>query len=125
MYILEPPYFLLVAGLLAAIASGVAFQVTLKQLVHEWYRTHSTRTLSNLKGTQLLIPFLGISGGVCIFLGSGLAIFGFANWLGYSLSIVLTVITSLLIWFQLGRLLAVLEKGGSEALDLDFLRAKE
>lgn len=125
MYMPQPPYFLMVAGFLAALASGTAFQVTLKQLVHEWSRTHSTRILSYLKGPQLLVPFLGISGGVCIFLASGLAIFGFANWLGYSVSVVLTVITSLVIWIQLGKLLVILEKGGSQALDLDFLEVKK
>ncbi len=121
----EPPYFLLVAGFLAAITSGTAFQATLKQLVQEWSRTHSTRILSHLKGPDLIIPFLGISGGVCVFLASGLAIFGFANWLGYGVSVLLTVVTSLLIWTQLGKLLLVLEKGGSQALDLDFLEAKK
>lgn len=125
MYIPQPPYFLMVAGFLAALASGTAFQVTLKQLVHEWSRTHSTRILSHLKGPQLLVPFLGISGGICVFLASGLATFGFANWLGYSVSVVLTVITSLVIWLQLGKLLVILEKGGSQALDLDFLEVKK
>ncbi|HEY9845646.1 MAG TPA: hypothetical protein V6D03_05555 [Candidatus Caenarcaniphilales bacterium] len=121
----EPPYFLLVAGVVAALASGIAFQVTLKQLVEEWSRTRSTRTLSNLRGTQLLVPFLGISGGIWIFLASGLAIFGFANWLGYAVSLVLTLFTSVLVWTQLGKLLLALEKGGSQALDLDFLDAKK
>jgi len=120
VYIPEPPYFLFVAGFVAAIASGVAFQVTLKQLVQEWSRTRSTRILSYLKGPRLFVPFLGISGGICIFLASGLAIFGFANWIGYSVSVVLTIFTSVLIWTQLGKLLVLIEKGGSGALDLDF-----
>lgn len=64
-----PPYFLLVAGLLAGLASGKAFEVTLKELIDEWVRTRSTRILSNLQGMQLLLPFLGICGGVCVFSG--------------------------------------------------------
>lgn len=115
----EPPYLLLVVGLLASLASGRAFEVTLKQSVQEWSKTHSTRVLSNLQGTQLLVPFLGISGGVCVFLASGLIIFGLPTGLSYILSAVLTIATSLLIWFQLGRLLLMLEQGGSQALDLD------
>ncbi len=114
-----PPYVLLVIGLLASLASGKAFEVTLKQSVQEWSKTHSTRILSNLQGTQLLVPFLGISGGICIFLASGLIIFGFPTWLSFILSTVLTIATSLLIWFQLGKLLLMLEQGGSQALDLD------
>lgn len=115
----EPPYLLLVAGLLASLASGTAFEVTLKQSVREWSQTRSTRILSNLQGTQLLVPFLGISGGSCVFLASGLIIFGLPTGLSYILSSVLTIATALLIWFQLGRLLLMLEQGGSQALDLD------
>lgn len=115
----DPPYLLLVVGLLASLASGKAFEVTLRQLVQEWSKTHSTRILSNIQGTQLLIPFLGISGGICIFLASGLVIFGLPTQLSYILSTVLTIGTSLLIWFQLGKLLVMLEQGGSQALDLD------
>lgn len=115
----EPPYLLLVAGLLASLASGTAFEVTLRQSVREWSQTRSTRILSNLQGTQLLVPFLGISGGSCVFLASGLIIFGLPTGLSYILSSVLTIATALLIWFQLGRLLLMLEQGGSQALDLD------
>lgn len=115
----EPPYLLLVAGLLASLASGTAFEVTLKQSVREWSQTRSTRILSNLQGTQLLVPFLGVSGGSCVFLASGLIIFGLPTGLSYILSSVLTIATSLLIWSQLGRLLLMLEQGGSQALDLD------
>jgi hypothetical protein len=115
----EPPYLLLVVGLLASLASGKAFEVTLKQSVQEWSKTHSTRILSSLQGLQLLVPFLGISGGICVFLASGLIIFGFPTSLSYILSAVLTIATSLLIWLQLGKLLLMLEQGGSQALDLD------
>lgn len=120
MYTLpEPPYLLLVAGLLACLTSGKAFEVTLKQSVQEWSKTRSTRTLVNLRGTQLLIPFLGIASGSWVFLGSGLMIFGFAAEPCYLLSLILTVVVSLLVWFQLGKLLSMLEQGGSQALDLD------
>lgn len=121
----EPPYFLLAAGLLVSLASGVAFDVTLRQSVREWSQTRSTRILSQLQGWQLFVPFLGISGGVCIFLAAGLSIFGFPDWLSYITSSVLTAGTSALIWSQLGKLLILLERGGSQALDLDTLEAKE
>lgn len=115
----DPPYLLLVAGLLASLASGKAFEVTLKQSVREWSQTRSTRVLSNLQGMQLLVPFIGISGGICFFLASGLVIFGFPTGLSYLTSIVLTIATGILIWTQLGKLLLMLEQGGSKALDLD------
>lgn len=118
-YYSTSPYFLLVAGLLAGLASGVAFDASLRQLVNEWAKNRSTRTLAILKGPQLLIPFLGICGGICFFLGSGLEIFGFQTKLAYAIAIPLTIGTAALVWWQLGRLLVQLEQGGSKALDLD------
>jgi hypothetical protein len=117
----DPPYFLLVAGLLAGLASGKAFEVTLKQLVHEWARTRSSRILSNLHGSQLLVPYLGMCAGVCVFLASGLTVFGFPTQLSCLLSVLLTLGTAALIWSQLGKLLILLEQGGSRAIDLDTL----
>ncbi len=114
-----PPYFLLLAGLLAGITSGAAFEATLKQSVQDWARNRSTRTLATLKGPQLLFPFLGMVGGICIFLGAGLEIFGFPTWLSYSIAVPLTLFVGILVWTQLGKILIQLEQGGSKALDLD------
>jgi hypothetical protein len=118
-YIPEPPYFLFIAGLFAGLASGFAFEKTLKMLVNDWSKNRSSRTLANLKGTQLFTPFLGISGGVCIFLSSGVEIFGVPKLLSYVISLPLTVFIGWLVWYQLGQVLKQLEKGGSKALDLD------
>jgi len=115
----EPPYFLLVAGLFAGITSGAAFEATLKQKVQEWSRNRSTRTLAQMKGIHLLLPFLGIAAGICVFLAAGLEIFGFPTWLSYSISLPLTLLIGFLVWSQLAKLLAQLERGGSKALDLD------
>ena len=115
----EPPYFLLIAGLFAGITSGAAFEATLKQKVQEWSRNRSTRTLAQMKGIQLLLPFLGIAAGICVFLAAGLEIFGFPTWLSYSISLPLTLLIGFLVWSQLAKLLAQLERGGSKALDLD------
>lgn len=115
----EPPYFLLVAGLLAGITSGAAFEATLKQSVYAWSKSRSTRNLANLQGLPLLIPFLGICGGICIFLASGLSIFGFPGSLSYGIAFPLTLFIGYLVWSQLGKILVQLEKGGSKALDLD------
>ncbi|HEY9874684.1 MAG TPA: hypothetical protein V6D12_14695 [Candidatus Obscuribacterales bacterium] len=121
-YFPEPPYFLLVAGLFASMASGLAFQATLKQKVYEWSKNRSTRTLAEMRGSQLLLPFLGISGGVCVFLGAGLEVFGFPSWLSYIISVPLTIFISILVWSQLRQVLIQLERGGSKALDLDMFR---
>lgn len=115
----EPPYFLLVFGLFVGITSGSAFEATLKQKVQEWSKNRSSRTLAQMKGFHLLLPFLGIAAGICVFLAAGLAIFGFPTSLSYSVSLPLTLFIGLLVWSQLGKLLAQLERGGSRALDLD------
>lgn len=120
MYFLpEPPYFFLLAGLLAGITSGLAFEATLKQLVQEWARTRSSRMLAYAQGLQMQIPFLGICLGVCVFLASGLEIFGFPKLLSYTISVTLTVLIAALVWSQLGQLLLRLDRGGSRAIDLD------
>ncbi|MGQ4650383.1 hypothetical protein [Lyngbya aestuarii] len=118
-YFPEPPYFLIVFGLFAGLASGAAFEATLKQKVMEWSKYRSTRTLAQMRGFELQLPFLGIGTGICIFLASGIQIFGFPSWLSYSLALPMTLLISFLVWSQLGKLLAQLERGGSRALDLD------
>lgn len=115
----NPPYLLLVAGLLIAITSGAAFETTLKGLVQDWAKHRSTRTLANMRGFSLLLPFLGICLGIWLFLASGIAIFGFPGMIAYGISFLLTIFTGVLVWSQLGQILVQLEQGGSKALDLD------
>ncbi len=115
----EPPYFLLFAGLFASITSGLAFESVLKQSVQMWSKNRSTRILANLQGMQLLLPFWGIAIGSCVFLSSGMEIFGFPAQLAYLISVPMTAGTAGLIWSQLGKILVQLEQGGSQALDLD------
>nr|WP_275994135.1 hypothetical protein [Argonema antarcticum] len=109
----------MLAGLLAGITSGLAFEASLKQLVQEWSISRSTRTIAYLQGVQLQLPFLGICIGICIFLASGLEVFGFPTSLSYGVAIILTLLTGLLIWSQLSKLLVQLERGGSRSIDLD------
>jgi formate hydrogenlyase subunit 3/multisubunit Na+/H+ antiporter MnhD subunit len=115
----DPPYFVLIAGLLISITSGAAFEAVLKRSVQDWAKNRSTRSLATLKGLELSLPFLGMAFGVCLFLSSGVEIFGFPTKLAYAISIPLTLFISGLIWRQLNRILTQLEQGGSQALDLD------
>lgn len=118
-YFPEPPYVLLIVGLLAAITSGAAFDATLRQGVKQWSNDRSTRTLAVLQGITLRLPYLGICIGICVFLASGVQIFGFPTKLSYAIALPLTIFTGLLVWSQLGKNLIELERGGSKALDLD------
>lgn len=119
MYYYSAPYFLLIAGLLIALTSGVAFDASLKLLVRDRTKNPNISTFPATKALQIQLPFLGICGGVCFFLTAGLQIFGFPAWLGYSIAVPLTLLIGGLVWFQLGSVLRQLEKGGSKALDLD------
>ncbi|MBW4470820.1 MAG: hypothetical protein KME45_10520 [Stenomitos rutilans HA7619-LM2] len=115
----EPPYVLLVVGLFISLTSGVAFESVLKKSVQDWSKNRSTRTLATLQGMQLFLPFLGIFLGICLFLSSGMEVFGFTTNLSYAIALPLTVLIGWLIWSQLGKILLQLERGGSQALDLD------
>ncbi len=117
----EPPYFFLAASLLAGILCTVTFSVTLKQQVQAWQAHQSTRTLANLRGIQLLLPFSGIAFGICGFLASCLQIFTFSIQIAYSFAIPLTVLTAGLVWYQLIRVLDQLETKGAKNIDFDDL----
>jgi hypothetical protein len=120
-YPLNPPYFLLLVGLLTGITSGIALSGTLKVIVQKWPsdRTENAKPRSSLK--QLIVPFLGITVGICLFLSSGLAIFGFPNLLALGVGLPVSLLTCLLLWLQLGSMLEFAERKGMQALDLDSL----
>lgn len=115
----EPPYFLLIASLLFGITSGFAFKATLEELVRNWSRDRSINLTEEINRLELLLPFFGIGIGICVFLASGLQIFTFPIDISYLFSVPLTLLTSGLVWWQLGKLLEQLMRGGSKALDLD------
>ena len=121
VYYYEPPYFLIFSGLFIASTCGLSFYTVLTRSIKEWSETRSSRLLVSLQGSQLFVPFLGISAGACIFLASSLAFFGLPYSFDYGLSLPLTVLINGLVWRQLGQVLKQLEQGGSKALDLDSL----
>jgi len=118
-YYPEPPYFLVVIGILVALTSGTAFSATLKQIVQKWSSARAANVKTQFQTGQLLVPFLGICAGVCIFLSAGLEIFGFIGWLSYAVAVPLTLLIALLIWRQLGSMLTLVEKEGFRAIDID------
>ena len=113
------PYVLLAAGFLASVTSGLAFSETLKQSIQTWTENRETMSLMEIRNFNLLVPFIGIGVGVCVFLASGVQIFAFSARAAYTLSLPLTVIGGFMLWYQLGQVLGQIQKGGSRALDLD------
>jgi len=120
-YLADPPYFLFLAGLLIGMTSGAAFEGTLKQSVQVWAKHRTTANLAAVRSFKLFFCFLGICLGIALFLAAGLQIFGFPAELSYVIALPLTLLTAALVWGQLGKILLQLERGGSQALDLDSL----
>lgn len=118
-YLPEPPYFLFVFGFFAAIASGLAFEASLKQKVKEYFDDPAAEIEDRLKGLKISVPFLGICAGVCLFLGAGLEVFGISALVSYAIAFSLTILMGSLIWSQLAKLLWQLQQGGSRSIDLD------
>lgn len=114
-YLPEPPYFLVLVGLLVGVSCGLAFEATLKQKVKLWLKTPD----SSLKDLDLQLPFLGICVGVCVFLASGVTIFLGSAWISYAIALPVTILIAGLVWRQLDILLQQLKTGGSKAIDLD------
>ncbi|AFY48083.1 hypothetical protein Nos7524_2238 [Nostoc sp. PCC 7524] len=119
-YPLQPPYFLLFVGLFIAITSGAALSGTLKSIVQKWQKNSTENSLSNSSFKQRLsVPFLGITGGICLFMASGLEIFGFPSLLALGVGLPLSILTCLLVWLQLDSMLTFAERQGMQSLDLD------
>jgi len=120
-YPLQPPYFLLLVGFLTALTSGLALSGTLKVIVQQWPQDKSSKEKSNTRSfyKQLLVPFFGITGGVCLFLSSGLEIFGFPSQLALGVGLPMSLLTCLFLWWQLGGLLDYVKTEGMQSLDLD------
>ncbi|MEM0979012.1 MAG: hypothetical protein AAGH78_01935 [Cyanobacteria bacterium P01_H01_bin.58] len=115
----QPPTILLIAGFLAAIASGAAFGATLQQSTEAWVKKRDVASLESIRGLSLQLPYIGICLGVCVFLASGIQFFGYSAPPAYTLSAILTAFMGLLVWRQLGVILTQIQQGGSKALDLD------
>ncbi|AKG21023.1 hypothetical protein [Calothrix sp. 336/3] len=117
----QPPYLLIFIGLFMAVTSGAALSGTLKTIVIKWRKEGGANSGSRLSSQQLLFPFLGITLGVNLFLCSGLAVFGFPNFLACAVGIPLSLLTCALVWFQLGSMLTYAGARGMQSLDLDSM----
>ncbi|PAX51961.1 hypothetical protein [Brunnivagina elsteri] len=117
----EPPYFILVFGLFAAITSGAALTGTLRTVVAKWQLQGAENSGTSLTKKPLLFPFLGVTIGLVLFLVSGLEIFGFPPFLAFAIGLPISLLTCLLMWFQLGSMMTFVESRGFQALDLDSM----
>ena len=115
----DPPYFLFAVSMIAGLACGRSFEVTLRSLVNAWAVSKSSRTLLELKSSSIKVPYLGMTISIAVFMSTGLEVFGLPTLFGYAVAIPITFGIALLVWRQLGQMLIELDRGGSAALDLD------
>ncbi len=115
----QPPYLLLLIGFLIALTSGLALSGTIKVTVQKWQPNSDENPQNNFAWRALSVPFLGITVGTCLFLCSGLEIFGFPYMLSLGVGLTIGLLTSLLIWYQLGSMLDFVKTRGMKSLDLD------
>jgi hypothetical protein len=120
-YFPSDPPLLFAISLLAGLACGRAFEVTLRNLVNIWSTQKSSRTILELKSSSIKVPYFGMVISITVFMSTGLEVFGFPAIFGYIVAIPITLGIALLVWRQLGQMLVELERGGSAALDLDSL----
>ncbi|BDA69063.1 hypothetical protein CAL7716_032290 [Calothrix sp. PCC 7716] len=102
----QPPYFLLVIGLLISLSCALPFALILRQLIEYWNEYHSQEAFTRWRKIQLLTPFTGTLVGVCIAFASTLEIFGFATVASYLVALLATSVVGVLVWLQIGRILS-------------------
>lgn len=101
----QPPYFLLLIGLLISFLCGLPFAITLRQRVQDWEQNHSPATLPRWGKLQLLIPFVGTIIGFSITFASMLEIFGLPTLPSYLISLLVTTLLGSWVWSEIGNLL--------------------
>ncbi|MCW6036402.1 hypothetical protein K4A83_08985 [Spirulina subsalsa FACHB-351] len=106
----SPPFVLLFFGLFVGIVCGFAFFQGLKQLLKKWSKTRSTKILDQLRGIPLFLPFLGVVGGVCLFLATSLQVLAISPKTAYIIATPLSIGMGTLVWLQLMRQVNQLER---------------
>lgn len=102
----EPPYILLVAGLLIILTCMLPLTVMIRQRMKYWSENLSPDTLSSEGKLQLILPFLGTVAGVCLVLIAALEVLGLPVLPALFLSLLFTLLSGYFAWLQLGKMLS-------------------
>lgn len=113
-YLPQPPFFLVIAGLLIAVTSGLAFEGCLKLQAR-------IKTADPLNNGALQFSFWGTCVGMVVFLAGGLEVVTFDRVLSYGIAVPLVLFIAYLVWSQLQGVMMEWQRGGARALDLDIL----
>ena len=118
-YVNPPVYTLIMVTNFFAIAFGFIFKDILEYQVSEWNTKRQSQSQINYKTPNLIVAYLGLCISLLVFVGASLSVFCSIYWIAYGLSAIVVLPTALLIWVQLGSMLILLVRGGSEAVDID------
>lgn len=108
-----------------AIAFGFIFKDMLEYKVERWNANRQTQPKIDYQTPNLIIAYLGLNLFVILLMGAGFSVFGLPNLGAYGLASIVVLPTAILIWLQLGSMLKLLVKGGSEAINIDSYGAGE
>lgn len=118
-YVNPPVYSVIMVSNFFAIAFGFIFKDMLEYQVAQWDANRQSQGQIHYKTPSSIVAYLGLTLCLTVFMGAGFSVFGLVPLLAYGMAAVVVLPTALLIWVQLGSMLALLVQGGSEAVDID------
>ena len=118
-FVNPPVYTLIMVSNFFAIAFGFIFKDMLEYQVAHWDSNRQSQQGINYKTPNIITAYLGLSISLLVFVGASLSVFGLVGSIAYILGAIVVLPTALLVWVQLGSMLILLVKGGSEAVDID------
>ncbi|WP_204105173.1 MULTISPECIES: hypothetical protein [Spirulina sp. CCY15215] len=102
-----------------AIALGFVFKDMLEYQVDFWAKNRQTQAKIDYKKPQMLIAYLGLTFFLTFFVGECLSVFQIGYLFAGGIALFVVLPTALLMWLQLGSMLELLSRGGSEAISID------
>jgi hypothetical protein len=115
---MDPPIFLVLVGLFISVTCGFAFSEQLKGLLSAW-KVDRQLPIGDLPGGGLRIAYLTMTIGLGIFLGAGMQVFGFPDWLAWAVALPTTVLTAGGFWWQTSRVMQQIQRGTFRVTDFD------
>ena len=118
-FVNPPVYTLIMVTNFFAIAFGFIFKDMLEYQVAQWDTNRQSQERINYKTPNIIVAYLGLCISLVVFVGASLSVFGLVSWLPYMLAAIVVALPALLVWVQLGSMLSLLVRGGSQAVDID------
>lgn len=118
-FVNPPVYTLIMVTNFFAIAFGFIFKDMLEYQVGQWNTNRQSQERINYSTPNIIVAYLGLCLSLLAFVAASLWVFCAIELIAFGLAAIVVIPTALLVWLQLGSMLALLAKGGSEAMDID------